>query len=81
MLDPVVDLRPTFRAVPLADGALVVRDRPGCAPIVECECLELATAQRVARRLTDIARPELAALPRSVRAFEPDAAVIAEASA
>lgn len=80
MLDPVLDLRPTFRAVPLADGALVVRDRPGCASIVECECLKLATAQRVARRLTDLARPELVA-PRSVRAFEPDAAVIAEAAA
>lgn len=80
MLDPVVDLRPSFRAVPLADGALVVRDRPGCAPIVECECLELATAARVARRLTDLARPDLVER-RSVRTFEPDAAVIAEAAA
>lgn len=81
MLDPVVDLRPSYRALPLGDGgALVVRDRPGCAPIVECECFEHATALRVAQRLTDIARPDLVER-RSVRTFEPDAAVIAEAAA
>jgi len=81
MIDRVIDLRPSYRALPLGDGgALVIRDRPGCAPIVECECFEHATALRVARRLTDIVRPEQAA-PRSLRAFDADAAVIAEASA
>lgn len=81
MLDPVIDLRPSYRALPLADGgALVVRDRPGCAPIVECECGALATAVRVAGRLNDLVGPELAER-RSVRTFEPDAAVLAEAAA
>lgn len=80
-LDPVIDLRPSWRAVPMADGgALIVRDRAGCAPVVELECLSLATAARVAQRMTESARPEQA-VRRSVRTFDADAAVMAEAAA
>lgn len=70
---------PSYRVQPTADGgALIVRDRPGCAAIAVAECMSMAAAFSALREFNG---PPVADVTSIVRAFDPDAAVIAEASA
>lgn len=59
---------PTYRAEPTADGgALIVRERSGCAPIVECECMSMAAAFSALREFNG---PQAATVQRIARAFD-----------